>query len=125
MANPVAALTRKGSKSESWEEEENWRYNKTLDSWGVSQNLHFDKCVDLVVWGQEDMHGTGWLWWLLPLGLLLIVYIIFFTYFEKEKFAKNLEVMTKPERMSINMFIPTCVPNFMILTQLNQNWSDH
>ena len=41
----------------------------------------------------------------------------FFTYFDKERFAKlNFVVMTNPELMSINMFNPTFVANLMTIS---------
>ena len=40
-------------------------------------NLDFDTYVGLMVWCQEDMHGTRWLWWILPLALVIVMVIVY------------------------------------------------
>ena len=90
MADPAAAKIRKGSKSESWEDWENCRYDKTQDLCGVSQNLHCDKYVGLM---------SGRYAWYQVIGMVTAPCTVagdgdclykFITYFEKEKFSENI-----------------------------------
>ena len=71
MADPAAPWTRKVGKSE---EEENYSYDKpqTCVEWAKIYIL-----TSMLVWCQEDMHDTRWLWCLLPLALLLAMVIVY------------------------------------------------
>ena len=85
----------------------------------MSQNLHFDKYVDLMGWWQEDMHGTRWLWWFIATCAVAgdgDCLHQFFTFLEKEKFTRNFVVVTKPELVLINMFSPTYEFDLITLT---------